>query len=50
MRPAGECVNSNDNCYVRRTAAILTALPIIALFLLAQKQFAQGIASAGLKG
>lgn len=31
-------------------AAIFTALPIIILFLIAQKQFVQGIANAGLKG
>jgi len=31
-------------------AAIFTALPIVALFLFAQKQFVQGIASAGVKG
>ncbi|MBI1800406.1 MAG: carbohydrate ABC transporter permease [Chloroflexi bacterium] len=31
-------------------ASIFTALPIVALFLLAQKQFVQGIANVGLKG
>ena len=31
-------------------AAIFTALPIVVLFLFAQKQFVQGIANVGVKG
>jgi multiple sugar transport system permease protein len=35
---------------VQLAATTLTVLPVLAVFLVAQKQFVQGLAHSGLKG